>query len=270
MTMDQLDTVYTPGWVLISDDRIAGLGKGFPPQKVTAQGVKMIDATNKVILPGLINGHTHLSQSFMRGLADGVGLHDWLEHIRPVQLAMTPRDIELACLLGLVENLRCGVTSVVQHHKATSSAAHTDACLRAARTVGLRVLFARGWRDLGDSKEASETLIGEMDRLLECWHGSANGRITIGFGPMVPWHCSEKMMLQTLKMARRLNLPTHIHIAETQGEITMSRQSCGLRHVEWLKALGALGPNMQLVHCVWVNDTELKYIAHKTHFKITL
>lgn len=262
LTMDQLNTVHTPGWVLVSGDRIVDLGKGQPPRKVITRATKMINATNKVVLPGLINGHTHLSQSFMRGLADGVGLPDWLKRIRPVQAAMTPQDMELASLLGLVENLRCGVTSVVQHHKITFSIEHVDASLKAARTVGLRILFARGWRDSGDNKETLEGLMREMTRLLECWHGSANGRIIIGFGPMVPWRCSETMMRQTLNMARAWGLPTHIHIAETREEVEASQQSCGLRHVEWLNTLGALGPDIQLVHCVWVDDTELEYIAH--------
>lgn len=262
LTMDQLNTVHTPGWVLVSGDRIVDLGKGQPPRKVTTRATKTINAINKVVLPGLINGHTHLSQSFMRGLADGVGLLDWLKHIRPVQAAMTPQDMELASLLGLVENLRCGVTSVVQHHKITFSTEHVDASLKAARVVGLRVLLARGWRDSGGDKETLKGLMCEMTRLLECWHGSANGRISIGFGPMTPWCCSETMVRQTLNMARAWGLPTHIHIAETREEVEMFQQSCGLRHVGWLNKLGALGPDIQLVHCVWVDDTELKYIAH--------
>lgn len=261
LTMDQLNIVHTPGWVLVSGDRIVDLGKGQPSRKVTTRATKIINASNKVVLPGLINGHTHLSQSFMRGLADGVGLLDWLKHVKPVQAAMTPQDMELASLLGLVENLRCGVTSVVQHHKITSSTEYVDASLKAARTVGLRILLARGWRDSGDDKETLEGLKRKMTRLLECWHKSANGRITIGFGPMVPWRCSERMMRQTLNMARAWGLPTHIHIAETREEVEISQQSCGLRHVEWLNKLDALGPDIQLVHCVWIDDNELEYIA---------
>ena len=89
------------------------------------------------LLPGMVNGHTHLSQTFVRGLADDKPLLAWLKQIMwPIQAAITPQDMRLASLLGLVENLHCGVTSVVQHHKITHSPAHVDAAAEAAEAAG--------------------------------------------------------------------------------------------------------------------------------------
>lgn len=261
MTMDRLNTFYTLGWIQVFKDRIVGLGSGQPPKEVIINAKKIIKATGKVVLPGLINGHTHLSQSFMRGIGEGLNLLSWLKHIKPFQASMTPRDMELASLLGLVENLRCGVTSVVQHHKITSSREHVEASLRAAYKIGLRFLLARGWRDFGESKETQKKIMREMERLLNNWHKSANGRLTLGFGPMVPWRCSDETMCLTLKAARTWGLSTHIHIAETQEEVEIFQKDRKLRHVEWLEKMGALGSDIQLVHCIWINDAELTQIA---------
>jgi 5-methylthioadenosine/S-adenosylhomocysteine deaminase len=214
------------------------------------------------VLPGLVNGHTHLSQTFMRGLADGRPLLAWLKRvIWPLQAAMTPEDMHLASLLGLVENLRCGVTSVVQHHKITATPAHVDAAAEAARQVGMRMLLARGWVDLGDAGEPPDQIVAEMERLRERWHGAADGRLTVGFGPLAPWRCSDETMRRTMALAQEWDVPTHLHVAETRDEIDLLRGRTGLRHVEWLHSLGALSPDVQLVHAVWLDDSELDLIA---------
>jgi 5-methylthioadenosine/S-adenosylhomocysteine deaminase len=100
-----------------------------------------------------------------------------------------------------------------------------------------------------------------MAKLRERWHGAADGRITVGFGPLAPWRCSDDTMRRTVALARRWGLPTHLHVAETQDEIDMLYQRSGLRHVEWLHALDALGPDVHLVHGVWLDDHELDLIA---------
>jgi 5-methylthioadenosine/S-adenosylhomocysteine deaminase len=214
------------------------------------------------VMPGLINGHTHLSQTLMRGLADDKPLLAWLKQvIWPLQAELTAEDMRLASLLGLVENLRCGVTSVVQHHKIITSPAHVDAAAEAASMVGLRMLLARSWVDLGSSAESCDDIVQELTRLRNTWHGSASGRISIAFGPMVPWRCSDDTMLCTMELAREWGLHTHLHVAEAQDEIEMLRERCGLGHIEWLDALDALGPDVHLVHSIWISEEELDLIA---------
>lgn len=262
LTMDTAGAIHTPGWVWVDGDRVAAVGAGSPPAHLAAQAKRTIDATHMAVLPGLINGHTHLSQTFVRGLADDKPLLAWLKQIMwPIQAAITPQDMRLASLLGLVENLRCGVTAVVQHHKITQSMAHVDAAASAAEAVGLRTLLARGWVDLGDAGEPPDAIIEAVTELRARWHGAAGGRITVGFGPLAPWRCSDETMRRTVALARRWGLPTHIHVAEAQDEIDMLYQRTGLRHVEWLHALEALGPDVHLVHGVWLDDHELDLVA---------
>jgi 5-methylthioadenosine/S-adenosylhomocysteine deaminase len=262
LTMDEADTIHTPGWVWVEGERVAAVGSGEPPADLAGRAERIVDARHMAVLPGMVNGHTHLSQTFVRGLADDKPLLTWLKQIMwPIQRAITPEDMRLASLLGLVENLRCGVTAVVQHHKITHSPAHVDAAAEAAEAVGLRMLLARGWVDLGDAGEPPEAIIEAMTRLRERWHGAAGGRITVGFGPLAPWRCSDETTRRTVALARLWGLPTHMHVAEAQDEIDMLFQRTGLRHVEWLHSLDALGPDVHLVHGVWLEDHELDLVA---------
>ncbi|MBI1877213.1 MAG: amidohydrolase [Chloroflexi bacterium] len=260
--MDEARTIHTRGWVWIENDRIGAVGAGKPPHDLLARAERVIDATHLAVLPGLINAHTHLSQTFMRGLGDDKPLLDWLKQVMwPLQAAMTPEDMRLASLLGLVENLRCGVTAVGQHHKITSSPALVDAAAEAAEVVGVRMQLARGWVDLGSGAEAPEAIVSEMVRLRERWHGQAEGRITVAFGPLAAWRCSDETMRRMVVLAREWGLRTHIHVAEAKDEIELMRQRNGLGHIEWLHRLDALSPEMQLVHCVWVSEAEIELIA---------
>ena len=262
VTMDGANTIHAPGWVWVEGARIGAVGAGSPPADRVAQAERVLDARHMAVLPGLVNGHTHLSQTFVRGLADDKPLIAWLKQIMwPIQAAITPQDMRLASLLGLVENLRCGVTSVVQHHKITHSMAHVDAAAGAAEVVGLRMLLARGWVDLGDAGEAPDAIVEAMTQLRERWQGAAEGRITLGFGPLAPWRCSDETMRRTVALARQWGMPIHLHVAEAQDEIDMLHQRTGLRHVEWLHELDALGPDVHLVHGVWLDDHELDLVA---------
>jgi 5-methylthioadenosine/S-adenosylhomocysteine deaminase len=261
------------GWVAVEGERIAAVGAGAASDDRRARAGRVIDARHMAVLPGLVNGHTHLSQTFLRGLADDRPLLRWLkEIIWPAQAAMTPEDQYLAALLGLVENLHCGVTTVVQHHKLPGRE-HVDAACRAAVQVGVRMVLARGWVDLGASGESLDTILAEMLWLYETWHithhaarstqhaSRISPRIRIASGPLAPWRCCDDAMRQITALARSWGVPTHIHVAETQDEIDLLFERCGRRHIEWLADLDCLGPDTQLVHAIHVTDAELDLIA---------
>ena len=173
------------------------------------------------VLPGLVNGHTHLSQTFLRGLADDRPLLRWLkEVIWPAQAAMTPEDQYLAGLLGLVENLRCGVTTVVQHHKLPGRD-FVDAAASAAQTVGLRMVLARGWVDLGRAASRSTASWPSSPGSTKPGTAKTGIRIRVASGPLAPWRCCDDAMREITALARSWDLPTHIHVAETQDEIDL-------------------------------------------------
>ncbi len=261
LTMDAQGVCHSPGWVWVEADRIGQVGAGEAPDTLRKAAGRVIDARHMAVLPGLVNAHTHLEQTFMRGLGDDKPLLVWLRQVMwPLQAAMTPDDMYLASLLGLVENLRCGATSVNQHHKLPHPT-HTDVTLTAALRVGLRFQLARGWVDMGTGAESPDVLMAEMERLHSQWHGAGEGRITLSFGPLAPWRCSDDTVRRTVAQARTWDVPTHIHVAETQDEIALLQQRTGLRHIEWLHSLDALGPDVQLVHCVHLSPAEIDLMA---------
>ena len=249
-----------PGYVQMEGERIAAVGAGAPPSTLAAG--ETLSARGKAVLPGLLNGHTHLSQTFMRGLAGGRPLLPWLkERIWPLQAAMTPEELHLAALLGLVENLRCGATTVVNHHKIARTAAHTDAVLAAARTVGLRVTLARAWADLGPGAESPVSILEDLERLFAACNLPPESFIRAASGPVALWRCSAETLRAACALARRYGAVTHAHVAETQDEVRMSLEMHGLRPVAWLDSLEVLGADTQIVHAVWVDEAEQDLLA---------
>lgn len=257
--------VLDPGYVLIRDDRIAAVAAGRPAAELSATADQVIDATHMAVLPGLVNAHTHLFQTFIRGLADDKTLLPWLRAaIWPVGAAMGAEEAYLAGLLGLVENIRSGATAVIDNQYLHSDNRTDDAFCRAARDVGCRFTIARGWADHDYHpvfQETPEQIIAAMTELHDRWHGAAGGRIRVAFGPLIPWGCSEATLQRTVALARQWGVPTHMHTAETREEVEMSLKATGLRHVHWLDRLGLLGPDMQLVHAVWLDDSEIERVA---------
>ena len=259
--MNRAGETLWPGWVLTTNDIIEAVGAGEAPPAIRVRADRIIDATNMAVLPGLVNAHTHLSQTFMRGLGDDKTLLQWLKQVMwPLQAAMTPEDMRLASLLGLVENLKCGATAVNQHHKLPGPA-FADATLAAAEAVGLRFQLARSWVDMGSAAEKPAAILAELARLHQRWQGAGEGRISVANGPMAPWRCSDETMRRTVAWARSRGVPTHIHAAEAQDEIDLMLARTGLRHIEWLASLNALGPDVQLVHCVHVSEAEIDLLA---------
>jgi 5-methylthioadenosine/S-adenosylhomocysteine deaminase len=261
ITGNDLQDSYVCGWVLVIDSKVAAHASGAVPHELLASAERVLEGKGILVMPGFVNSHTHLSQTFVRGRADGLNLLEALrEVIWPIQSAMTAEDVRLASLLGLVENLRSGVTSVIEHNKIPYPASSLDHVAESAVQVGMRMCLVRGWADLGEGAERIETIIDSAARLYErCRAGS--DLVSMGFGPMAPWRCSENSIRTLVRWARDRGLPTHMHVAETQQEVRAHKRRTGLRPIEWLYSLDALGPDVQLVHCVWVTDHELDLIA---------
>jgi 5-methylthioadenosine/S-adenosylhomocysteine deaminase len=174
---------------------------------------------------------------------------------------MLPGDARLAARLGLVENLRGGVTTVIDHQKIVSTPAHSDAVAEAAEQSGMRFVLARAWAENGRGAEVRQTLLSELDRLRRTWHGAADGRLRVAFGPLAPWRCSEASLRAGVEAARGWGLGIHTHVAETLAEVQITVAASGRRHVEWLDHAGALGPDVQLVHAVWLSEAEMDRVA---------
>ncbi len=264
LTLDDAQHLLNPGYLLIEDDRIAAMGQGDAPASLRRADA-IIDARLMAVMPGMVNAHTHLFQTFIRGLADDKPLLEWLKAaIWPVAQALTAEEAYVAALVGLVENLRGGATAVIDHQYIHTEPGNDDGVCQAAEEVGIRFLLARGWADVDYHPTLMETpdrIVAETERLRQTWHGRDGGRIRVEFGPLIPWGCTDETMLRTQRISEGWQAGTHIHVAETQTEVAINLDKRGNRHIEWLAELGVLGPGMQLVHSVWLSDHEIDLIA---------
>jgi len=265
VTVNDTGTVHARGYVWLEGDTIAAVGSGAAPDALRASASTVIDATHMAVMPGMVNAHTHLFQTFLRGLADDKPLLDWLAAaIWPVAQALTAEEAYVAAKLGLVENIRSGATAVIDHQYVHTDRFNDDGVCRAAEETGVRFLLARGWTDMGYHPAFMETpdhIMAEMERLYATWQGRANGRIRVEFAPLIPWGCSDTTLQRFYAQGKAWGVGCMIHIAETRKEVEMNLDLRGLRHVEWLASLGTLGPDVQLVHSVWLDDHELDLLA---------
>ena len=252
------------GFVVTRDDRIELIGEGDPPERIISTADEIIDATGKVVIPGLINAHTHLFQCFLRGLADDKPLLEWLRKATwPGGLAMTEEDFYLSGLLGFVENLKCGVTSVLSQDYVQTSSRNMDAVMQSARTSGVRARLARGCGDCAPYfekfLEPLDVIISETRRLLDM----SDARVRVEFGPMITWGCTADALKAMDCLSREWDTGVHIHINETRAEVQMSLDATGMRQVHWLDSLGVLNERWQLVHCVWLDENEKRIVVER-------
>ncbi len=267
VTVDDEFTIHDPGWVHVIEDRIVDLGPGPPPPELAGGVGRVIDASGCAVIPGMVNSHTHLFQTFFRGLADDKPLLDWLRDcIWPAAVHLDRESARLAAMVGLVENLRSGVTSVIDHQYIHIDEGIDDGVCSAADELGIRFVLARGWSDRNYEPllmESSEQILQRTRRVAEKWNQHDSGRIRVELAPLIPWGCSDEAMVATVAASRSWGAGTHIHCAETRTEVEMSLDERGLRHVEWLDSLDLLGPDTQLAHSIWLSDDELDTVAER-------
>ncbi len=258
--------VLTPGYVYIRGEVIEAVASGEPPERFVNESDEIISARGFAVIPGLINAHTHLFQTFIRGLADDKPLLQWLASATwPGALAMTEEDFYLSALIGFAENLKCGATSVLSQDYVQTSKRNMDRVADAAYEIGVRALLARGYADRDPYKpefqETPETVIQETERLVKYWNQREDGRIRVEFGPLIPWGCRSDTLRKINQLAEEWDVGIHIHVNETQPEVQMSLDEFGVRPIRWLYDLGVLNERWQLVHCVWLDEEEMDIIA---------
>ena len=236
--------------LLIKDDLIAEIAETIDEGNVD----KIIDAEGKILLPGLINTHTHLSMTLFRGLADDLSLDSWLnDHIWPMEANLNGDYCYIGALLGAVELIKSGTTTFSDMYF------YMEDVARAVEDAGIRAVLSYGMIDFGDA-EKREAEIEENLQLFKSCNGMADGRIKVFFGPHSPYTASEDLLIKVRELADEYNMGIHIHVSETEKEINDSLDEKGLRPFEYLEKIGFLGPDVVAAHCVWLSDDEIEII----------
>ncbi len=250
VTMDPKHQIFERGSVAIKKDKIVAVGKDVKEKADT-----VIDARGKVVLPGLINAHTHLSMTLLRGVADDMELDPWLKtRIWPIEKHLRAEDCHIGALLGCLEMIKSGTTCFADQYFFMEDVA------RAVERAGIRGVLSYGIIEFGDPKKRkSEIEAGE--RLVKAWHGKADGKVLTMFGPHAPYTCSPECLMKVKELAKKYGVGIHTHIAETQWEANDEiPKKYGKRPVEHLAAIGFLGPEILAAHCVWLTKEEIKVL----------
>ena len=244
--------------LLIENDTIAAIGTDISCESAD----KVIDAEGKILMPGLVNTHTHVSMSLFRGLADDLELDQCLnDYIWPTEAHLNGEYCYIGALLGAVEFIKSGTTTFNDMYF------YMEDVARAVQDSGIRACLSYGMIDFGDS-EKRENEIAQNLQLFENCNDSCEGRIKVFLGPHAPYTASKELLIKVRELADKLNTRIHIHVSETQKEVEDIVRQTGLRPFQYLDSINFLGPDVIAAHSVWLNDDEIEIIK-KNNVKIS-
>ena len=220
----------------------------------------VIDASNKALVPGFVNTHTHAAMTLFRGYADDLPLRTWLQdHIWPLEAKLTEEDVYWGTKLACLEMIRSGTTAFNDMYW------HALASARAVEDMGIRAAISNVFIDVaGESDEGDdETVQKENRKLTEKLRSDYSDRILPALGPHAIYTVSEDSLLWIAEFAREKegDMLIHIHVSETEQEVNDCIERTGMRPVEYLDHIGFLGPNVVAAHCVWLDDREIALLA---------
>lgn len=233
--------------ILIEDDRIKKIGI------INEEADKVIDATNKAVMPGLINAHTHVAMSVFRGYNDEFELMNWLNEIWKVEDKMKKEDVYYASMISEIEMIKSGTTTFNDHYFFEEQTA------KAAEDLGLRAILSRCI--IRDGEDAS-IRIAEAETLYNEWHNKCNGRIKVCVGIHAPYTCPPDTIKRSLELADRLGTPVHIHYLETQDEVNQIFENYEKSVTDYLKDLNLFNYHVILAHGVKVNDDDIEVLKN--------
>lgn len=256
LTQDDDRRVLENAALAIDGGRIVALGYS---RDVTAawQAREILDLSGMLVMPGLVNAHTHAAMTFLRGLADDMPLMDWLQQkIFPVEQGLTPDLVRLGSLLGFAEMLRTGTTSCVDMY------IFEAAVMEAADKAGLRCLAGEGVFNFPSAccPDADAALACTRE-MAQRWAG--HERLHVAVMPHSVYTTTAGQLTACRELADELGLPLHIHLAETRQETALSLEQHGLRPVAHADRLGLLRPGTILAHVVDVDDDEIALLARR-------
>jgi 5-methylthioadenosine/S-adenosylhomocysteine deaminase len=254
LTMDPHFTVHRAGAVAVTGDSIAAVG----PDALAYEAAETIDCGGRVVMPGLVNAHTHVPMTLLRGLADDLRLDVWLMgYMMPVERAfVSPDFVRLGTRLGCAEMIRSGVTCFADMYYFEDAVAETTAAAGMRALCGQTVLRF----PTPDATSYEESLTRARD-FIQRWRG--HPLIVPGPAPHAPYTCTPEILRACAELAVEFDVPLHIHLAETTQEVDDSRRLHGMPVVPWVKKHGLFGAKVLAAHCVHVDDGEIR--ALKNH-----
>ena len=252
LTMDSQNNIIHNGMVAISDSTISYIGKG---KKDAIKAKKDLDTQGGLILPGLINSHTHAAMSLFRGLADDLPLMEWLHnYIFPVEGKMDADFVRVGTLLACAEMILSGTTTFCDMYLFEEEVA------KAAKETGMRSVVGEVIYDFPSPNYGTlEKGFIYTEALIERWE--KDPLINIAVEPHSLFTCGEELLRKANDLALKKGVPLILHLAETKEEVNEIEKRFRKRPVQHLKDLGLLGSHLIVNHCVHINKPEIELLA---------
>ncbi len=255
VTMDERRTILPRGGLAIRDGRIVAVG----PRDDVARAhtaPTVIEAEDDLVIPGLVDGHTHIAMTLFRGLADDLPLHTWLErHVWPAERRFIhPDTVRLGSRLGVAELLTSGVTTLCDMYF------YEDDVAMVVDELGMRGVLGQAFFDFtGPQGLTVDQNVAYAKRFVERWRG--HPRIVPALAPHATYTVGPELYRTLRTLAETLDVPLVTHLAETRDEDHDIRTRYGRSPVRHMAELGLLGERLIAAHCVWVDPEEIDLLA---------
>lgn len=254
LTLDENDRRFDPGGIAIRSSEIVALG----PSDVIRAGYrapKTLDVSGCVVMPGLVNSHTHAAMTLFRGLADDLPLMDWLhEHIFPAEAKLTEDWVYWGSLLACAEMILSGTTTFCDMYLFAHKAAE------AAKAAGIRAVVGEVLYDFPSPNYGPvENGLRYTESLIETYAGDPLVRIAVE--PHALYTCSPELLVRCHELSARHGVPLVVHLSENESEVQQVLERYGVRPVQHLEQLGLLGPHLVADHCVDLDERDMELLA---------
>ena len=270
VTMDDERREIPDGAIFAADGMIQQVG---PTDDLPAEADVILDLSDQIVLPGMVNTHHHLDQTLTRNLpqAQDINLFPWLLAHYGIWARRTPEASRTSTLVGLAELAMSGCTTVFDHAYVFQNGCRADDQIAAAAEIGVRFHACRGSMSLGESRgglppdscvEDEEFILEDSARVIRQYHDAGRGAMTrVVLGPCSPFSVSAGLLRDSAKLAREHGVALHTHLCETYDEERYTLDSYRLRPVAWMETAGWLGPDVWFAHAIHVDDDEIREFA---------
>jgi len=256
--------------IAVKDKKIVDIAENGKLEKKYNGNYKVINGEGKYVFPGLINTHTHLFQTLLKGMGDNMSLEDWFPKMTaPSAVHLKKEDMYAAARLGILETIQSGTTTLLDYMYAHPQPELSDPVIEAFKELKLRGIFGRGTHNTGQQFGNPEGIIQDIDtiendarRLLDKHHNSEGGRIKVWLAPAAIWTNSKKLLKVLWELTQEYNTGLTAHISETPFDRQASQEIHGNSDIKVLEELGIVGPEVLLVHCVHLTDRDKRMIKH--------